>query len=1101
MSPQATSGPEAGALAHGFDPQHFVPRPVPGVEILDRGGQYLADRYVLLRPGRDRTVLLSEAEKQLWELFDGRRTVATVCQDYLNRHRSLALARVYTLLRKLWEGGFLEDDPHLALSRAPRESRWSWVNALRLPLPGSAALVRLLGRALRPLALASRPVWLALLVLILLGLLAAVQLEGRPGLPFWRVAQDYLSPAAAPAPAAGSIEFARTDSRGELPAATPAGPEPAAAAPQPSFLGRHPYLAGLLLLLGLHLLASFLRETVAAAVGHALGARAAPVRLVLHLGLPAFAREGKWFTVLPGRARLAACFAGLAAELLAGGVCAGLLYLPLPPLARELAFKAMCLCYARSFFHLSPFAPGDLSSALALLSGVVPFRRKALGFLRHSLIDALHREGAFSNEQSCYLVYNLTGILWLGFAAKFGLDLVAGNQQAILDLQRQFAGEGLLSGLLLPLLLLPILACLLLALGAALYLFGKWALRQPLFERPHPVLALGLGLLLAILLVAGALTMFSQVATPSLNYLYNLLATLGMLAAICLLSPAVARTRGSVLGSKLRYLLTTPVIALLSLYVSLMTDWPTGAQVTIFAVLLVLLVAGFAYGLGHGQGLLHYAGTPRFLPELALVTGGTILGIGALNQLQPAFQAAFAAAPAAADGIWERLRDFLANGRLPPLNHASWFIGLGTYALGAVAQYLPLGRGLPTLPRVALPAAAQADAQTLRQHFLYIVHTLRQLIEPHLGRAALRRLERDVNRKLLPPAEFSFAAGCGLEGDADPGERARLYRRTLIRIYDSLVESCGQRLADTFFAAVLDSLHWESRQLLHQHLLDASPWESCYATEMEVGAERRLALLQAVSLFAGLAPADRLFLARHLVLRRYPAGELVVCQGDLAQACYILVSGQVQVEEQAPSGERRILAFLRGGDFFGESALLENRPRLASVRACVETQVLMLEHADFAAIAKAQPALGAAITQQVRHLQYLLRVPLFTDLPPSLLQALLPRLRTRVCRQGETVIRKGEIGHEFYLIKSGQVEVLAESGGAQERICELGIRDYFGEIALLQDIPRTATVRCLIPSELLVLSKDDFAQLLVGSEIFAQSLRAVGQARLLDIQN
>jgi CRP-like cAMP-binding protein len=88
------------------------------------------------------------------------------------------------------------------------------------------------------------------------------------------------------------------------------------------------------------------------------------------------------------------------------------------------------------------------------------------------------------------------------------------------------------------------------------------------------------------------------------------------------------------------------------------------------------------------------------------------------------------------------------------------------------------------------------------------------------------------------------------------------------------------------------------------------------------------------------------------------------------------------------------------------------------------------------------------------------------------------------------------VGSDFYLIRAGTVEVLDEKDA---RVADLGPRDHFGEIALLSDIPRTATVRSKGGVEVLALSKEDFLELTAGSEVFDINLRTMVDERLRQV--
>ncbi|HVY48234.1 MAG TPA: cyclic nucleotide-binding domain-containing protein, partial [Minicystis sp.] len=102
-----------------------------------------------------------------------------------------------------------------------------------------------------------------------------------------------------------------------------------------------------------------------------------------------------------------------------------------------------------------------------------------------------------------------------------------------------------------------------------------------------------------------------------------------------------------------------------------------------------------------------------------------------------------------------------------------------------------------------------------------------------------------------------------------------------------------------------------------------------------------------------------------------------------------------------------------------------------------------------------------------------------------------PRLVVNHYEPGETVVKKGEIGREFFIVLKGDVEVVPEGGGAP--IARLGAREVFGERALLEDTPRTATVRAAGAVDVLVMSRGDFRSMVTSfpvlDDYFAKLLR------------
>ena len=81
---------------------------------------------------------------------------------------------------------------------------------------------------------------------------------------------------------------------------------------------------------------------------------------------------------------------------------------------------------------------------------------------------------------------------------------------------------------------------------------------------------------------------------------------------------------------------------------------------------------------------------------------------------------------------------------------------------------------------------------------------------------------------------------------------------------------------------------------------------------------------------------------------------------------------------------------------------------------------------------------------------------------------------TREFKKGEVIIREGDVGREMFIIKSGSVEVLKKDGGSLIPLAVLERGDFFGEMAILEDAPRTATVVARETTELVVLNVGNF---------------------------
>ena len=124
------------------------------------------------------------------------------------------------------------------------------------------------------------------------------------------------------------------------------------------------------------------------------------------------------------------------------------------------------------------------------------------------------------------------------------------------------------------------------------------------------------------------------------------------------------------------------------------------------------------------------------------------------------------------------------------------------------------------------------------------------------------------------------------------------------------------------------------------------------------------------------------------------------------------------------------------------------------------------------------------------------KVPLFRTLDAARIAAVASVLRARRAERGERLIRKGDQADSMYFIVSGEVEIDTESGASRGR---LGAGDFFGEIALIADMPRTATINALIPCKLLVLHKDDFENFMDAHPDLKEAVRVAAKRRLEEI--
>ncbi|MCD4727597.1 MAG: ATP-binding cassette domain-containing protein [Pirellulales bacterium] len=121
--------------------------------------------------------------------------------------------------------------------------------------------------------------------------------------------------------------------------------------------------------------------------------------------------------------------------------------------------------------------------------------------------------------------------------------------------------------------------------------------------------------------------------------------------------------------------------------------------------------------------------------------------------------------------------------------------------------------------------------------------------------------------------------------------------------------------------------------------------------------------------------------------------------------------------------------------------------------------------------------------------------PVFGQLTPKTLGETADRMTLERFAVGAVITRQGDPGDKFYVVRSGRVDILVDSGSGQKSVATLGKGDFFGEAALLTGEPRNATVVAREDLEVYSLGNDDFQAVIRASATFEEELRKALFAR------
>ena len=269
-----------------------------------------------------------------------------------------------------------------------------------------------------------------------------------------------------------------------------------------------------------------------------------------------------------------------------------------------------------------------------------------------------------------------------------------------------------------------------------------------------------------------------------------------------------------------------------------------------------------------------------------------------------------------------------------------------------------------------------------------------------------------------------------------------------------------------------------------------------------VPAERETVnFLKEIPLFAGLETGDLQRLCKYLKLVKFGSQCNIIVQGEIGDAFYLIVSGMVAIEIEDEFGQSRIVDILTTGHSFGEVALIENIPRTATARAISPVNLFVLHRKYFKEFVRDWAGGTERITDVIRTSKLLMASPLFSYLPPSRMRAVIGRFEASSYGPGDMIFNQGDPGDRVYMVKEGQVEIERMEEGKTAFTKTLGRGDWFGEIALVRNMPRTASVKSISQSTLLSLSKKDFYETMQNSLMTGIEFNKLAEERLVEVKD
>jgi len=282
-----------------------------------------------------------------------------------------------------------------------------------------------------------------------------------------------------------------------------------------------------------------------------------------------------------------------------------------------------------------------------------------------------------------------------------------------------------------------------------------------------------------------------------------------------------------------------------------------------------------------------------------------------------------------------------------------------------------------------------------------------------------------------------------------------------------------------------------------------SPKDKVSASDI-TSVDRAKLSFERTPLLSGLSGEELEAFIDCLQLQAVATDSYIYKEGDHGSYLYLIGMGNVRLETKDIKGRSRVFSHLCEGDFFGEHAFMSRISHTDAAVAETDCSVLMMDRQTFDEWVEKYPSIRSTVEDFYRQ-RVLARVlaitPVFEGVPPEARLALANRFRLNSFNDGDTIVQEGERGDCFYLVRSGRVGVFTRKMQAGADMVELGHMEeggFFGEVALLTDKPRTATVVAQGPVELMELSRDNFNSIVAEYPSVRKVVEAYQKQRVQD---
>jgi CRP-like cAMP-binding protein len=220
-------------------------------------------------------------------------------------------------------------------------------------------------------------------------------------------------------------------------------------------------------------------------------------------------------------------------------------------------------------------------------------------------------------------------------------------------------------------------------------------------------------------------------------------------------------------------------------------------------------------------------------------------------------------------------------------------------------------------------------------------------------------------------------------------------------------------------------------------------------------------------------------------------GQVILQEGEPGKDFYIIIDGSFSVIQ----GNDKLLR-LGTGDFFGELPILEDNLCRATIKATTKARLMVIPRAVFLQMAD-RTTIGKRLRKLHQMRPALLQCGWVKELPVQITDRLAEKLNRRIFKSGKIITHEGEKGDEIFYLERGKASVIMTVNGHSEKIRSMAKNQFFGEMAVLGDGIRTATVIAEEDTSLLILRRQDFERLKREYPILFYAMGVIAEERII----